>query len=391
MILRELTDQVKIENIAGNQINPSSNEKLEELKTILDIIDANTDTLEDKTQSIRDQLDILMSTRASEITLQSTVNALGEGSGTNLLVELQTIITKFNILNTTDFATESTLIEIRDFVDTVEVKLQTIIDRMDVNLSTRASENTLGLVLTELESVEGKDFATETTLALIKTAIDAINTDLDVVLSTRASEATLDLIKGAIDAIDTDLDVALSTRSSETTLLLVKSNLDDVKTKLDTLNSTDFSTESTSTEIRDTIGQESGTTVLNKLQNIWDKLTSLFNNGMATVKLWDGEDILEITPSGRLQIDSSPPAPPPDTVRVSITEYGNVSGIDDYDYLIPNEEIINIQRFSAGAEPAGGSNIELWLDPDGTKLNMEIIDVIFSEGQSDQHDLNFQK
>ena len=158
MILRELTDQVKIENIAGDQINPASNEKLDELKTILDLIDQNTDTLEDKTQSIRNQLDVLLSTRASESTSQEILNTLGEESGTNILYELQNLT-----FDTSDLAKEATLIEVRDSLDTVETKLQTLIDRLDVNLSTRASESTLASVLTELENIEGKDFATEST------------------------------------------------------------------------------------------------------------------------------------------------------------------------------------------------------------------------------------
>jgi len=106
------------------------------------------------------------------------------------------------------------------------------------------------------------------------------------------------------------------------------------------------------------------------------------------VKIWNGTNTAEVTPAGRLQVDTALPAPPAEATAVSVTEYGNVATEKDYDYLIPNGETLIIQRFSAGAEPAGGSNIELWYDPDGTKLNMEIIDVIFSDGQSDQHDLN---
>lgn len=106
------------------------------------------------------------------------------------------------------------------------------------------------------------------------------------------------------------------------------------------------------------------------------------------VKLWDGTNVAQITESGRQLIDSSPPAPPTDTDAVSITEYGDVSGENDYDFIIPAGECLKIQRLSGGAQPAGGSNIELWYDPDGTKNNMEIIDVIFSDGHSDQHDLN---
>lgn len=174
---------------------------LSTLKTVLDAIDANTNQLEDITQSVRDQLDVLLSTRASESTSQSILNALGEQSGTDLLNELQDILLKLVEVGNIDFATEATLIEIRDYVDTVEIKLQTIIDSLDVNLSTRASESTLA-------------------------------------------------------------------------------------------------------EVRDTIGQESGSTVLSKLQNIWDKLVELFNTGVAKIKIWDGNYQVEVTDENRLKVDA---------------------------------------------------------------------------------------
>ena len=155
MILRELreidqaTDDILVYGFDGTTnrkistnslgkldiVNVNLDIALSDLKTVLDAIDANTDTLEDKTQSIRDQLDVALSTRSSESTSQAILDALGEISGTNILNELQNL------------ATEATLIEVRDFLDTVETKLQLILDQLDVKLSTRASELTLASVL----------------------------------------------------------------------------------------------------------------------------------------------------------------------------------------------------------------------------------------------------
>ena len=236
-------------------------------------------------ESIDSDFDVALSTRASESTLAS------------VLTELESIDSK-------DFATETTLALMKTAIDAinadidvalstrasevtlalVKTALDTLNASIDVNLSTRASENTVQAILdtlgttsgitllSELVSLANKDFATETTLALMKIAIDAINADIDVALSTRASESTLDLVRIAVQAIDTDIDVALSTRSSEATLLLVKTNLDDIKTKLDTLNSTDFSTEVTSQAILDALGTASGTDIINQLQCICDTL-----------------------------------------------------------------------------------------------------------------------
>jgi len=216
---RGTPDPIGLHDSEGNIINPATIEKLEELKIALQNIynavddlelttenikieageiNLNTDDLEAKVQSIKDQLDVLLSTRASESTLQALLNALGEGSGTNILTEVQNILAKINVDLSTR-ASEDTLVEIKNYLDTVETKLQSIINKLDVALSTRASENTLQ-------------------------------------------------------------------------------------------------------EVRDTIGQESGVTVLSRLKDIWDKLVELFNNGIARIKLWDGEHTANITADGKLEV-----------------------------------------------------------------------------------------
>lgn len=79
---------------------------------------------------------------------------------------------------------------------------------LDVALSTRATESTLEAARVLLASLDGKDFATETTqstlLTAIDTVLDAIKLDtanLDVLLSTRASESTLAAIKAKTDLL----------------------------------------------------------------------------------------------------------------------------------------------------------------------------------------------
>lgn len=75
-------------------------------------------------------------------------------------------------------------------------------DNLDVALSTRATEATLEAARLLLVSLDGKDYATETTLALIKPVLDLIKTNsdnLDTPLSTRATETTLAQVKTGID------------------------------------------------------------------------------------------------------------------------------------------------------------------------------------------------
>lgn len=104
----------------------------------------------------------------------------------------------------------------------------------------------------------------------------------------------------------------------------------------------------------------------------------------------DEGDRANITSNGRLLVSTEPPSPPDNTTGVSNTEYSNIIGSNDNIYVIPNGEILTLQRFSAGAEEHNnsGSAVELWYDPNGNGSDMTIIDVIFCNGVSDQHDLN---
>jgi hypothetical protein len=181
--------QVKIQDSSGTVINPSTNEKLEELKVLLQKIDQNTDelevttdnikieseqinlntdTLEAKVQSVRDQLDVLLSTRASESKLQEVLDALGTESGTDILSEIQEVLSKLNVDLSTR-ASEATLVQIKDYLDTVEIKLQSIIDKLDVSLSTRASETTLQ----EVRDTIGQESAS-TVLSKLKDLYDKL-------------------------------------------------------------------------------------------------------------------------------------------------------------------------------------------------------------------------
>lgn len=71
--------------------------------------------------------------------------------------------------------------------------------------------------------------------------LQAINTDIDVALSTRASEVTLAAVSATLTSIKTDtanLDVALSTRASESTLATASATLTSILGNLDVALST---------------------------------------------------------------------------------------------------------------------------------------------------------
>jgi hypothetical protein len=116
--------------------------------------------------------------------------------------------------------------------------------------------------------------------------------------------------------------------------------------------------------------------------NSWGKTEMIIVDGDTGVSA-------NVTASGRLQVSQEPPTPPPDTTAVVQTAYSNVANQSDTVYVIPAGETLILQRFSAGGEETNaGSVIELWYDPNGTGGNMTIIDTIFCNGSSDQHDLN---
>jgi len=129
-------------------------------------------------------------------------------------------------------------------------------------------------------------------------------------------------------------------------------------------------------------------TLLRRLKDLWDKLNSLFTDGIAKVKLWDGINQVTINTSGRLLVSQEPPTPPAGTTGVNITSYSWVSSTDNNIYIIPEGTTLNLQRFSAaGGDDSYIAIIELWYDPLGTGVGMTIIDVIFSFASSSQHDL----
>lgn len=110
----------------------------------------------------------------TQITLATAANALLtslEAKDFATETTLEAVRVLIASLDGKDYATETTLASIKTVVD--NIKLDTA--KLDVNLSTRATESTLEAVRLLLVSLEGKDFATETTLAAIKAKTDLLN------------------------------------------------------------------------------------------------------------------------------------------------------------------------------------------------------------------------
>lgn len=134
------------------------------------------------------------------VLLQRVVDASGGGGGTGLATEAKqdtqiTLSTAANALLTSlegkDFATQTTLEAVRVLIASLDGKdyatettlasIKTVVDnikldtaKLDVNLSTVATESTLELIRLLLVSLDGKDYATETTLQSIKNQTDLL-------------------------------------------------------------------------------------------------------------------------------------------------------------------------------------------------------------------------
>jgi len=124
--------------------------------------------------------------------------------------------------------------------------------------------------------------------------------------------------------------------------------------------------------------------------NAYAKSFEVTQTGRSAIIIVDSEgNEADVTPGGRLKVSQEPPTPPPNTTPVNRTFYTNMVGTQVDTYTIPSGVTLHIQRLSAGAEHSrDGSVVELWYDPDGTGTNAEIIDVLFVNGTSEQHDLN---
>ena len=240
---------------------------LAELRDAITAPAPNSKTLADlyeRLETIRNQLDVALSTRASEATVSSILEQLDI-----TLSELRDAIRGSGNKTLTDL--DSSLTAIRGALASVGTdKLLTTPDNppnFDVALSTRASEATLSGIRAQTDrfQFDANNFlrialaSDEIGIAKDSTLSDILN-QLDVSLSSRASEVTVSGIKSQVDKLQFDannflrialandeigiardatlssilaqLDVSLSTRASEATVSGILGQLDITLTEL---------------------------------------------------------------------------------------------------------------------------------------------------------------
>jgi hypothetical protein len=168
---------------------------------------------------------------ASSLAALETINAIVAGTvalDAASLAALETV----NVANMvpaveTGLAKDATLIEVRGYLDTVETKLQSLIDKdfaTQATLATRSSETTLTQVRDYLDTVEtklqslidntdgleGKDFATQATLLQVRDFLDTVETKLQGLIDKDfATQVTLSEVRDYLDTVETRLQSLL--------------------------------------------------------------------------------------------------------------------------------------------------------------------------------------
>jgi hypothetical protein len=195
-----------------------------------------------------------------------------------------------------------------------------------------------------LVSLEGKDFATQTTLAALLAAFNAED------FATETTQATL--------LTEAEFEARIGTLGQKTmagsTPVVVASDQSDIDVILKDVNGLALDAAHAAT--------------------IPAALRHLVAAGV------DADDIVRrllATSDGRL-ITSSVVSAPPGRTPVNFEVQSNVAGNGSADttYLIPSGETLTIQRFAGGAQgdaSGSGSKIELWYDPAGTGTGMTLV------------------
>ncbi|MHA1437858.1 MAG: hypothetical protein ACTSPD_09775 [Promethearchaeota archaeon] len=415
---RGAPDPIGLHDSGGTIINPAIKEKQEEIITKLqsifeavdeleikaDSINLNTDDLEAKVQSIKDQLDVLLSTRASEATLVEIKNyvdtletkvqtLIDKNQAQETGGNLESLNTKFGEVQTTP--TQYTLLgRLKDIWDKLVELFNNGVAKVQLwdgtNTAEITSDNLLKASIYKIHGVVSTLNSTTVPLGInesftgdFEEVLDYSHIIIQIVCDQDSVEDGLE-IQWSNDGVNIDDDVfTIPANGGKVFTFGAQARYFRIKYTNGTVAQTifrltvilkPFIQKPSSHRLKDNVIEDDDAELVKSV------LAGKTDAGIFTNVL--------VTDDGRLKVSQEPPTAPPETTLVTITDFSNIGGVVDTDWVIPAGETVTIQRLAGGAEPAGGSSIELYYDPDGTKTNLKIIDVIFSDGQSDQHVLN---
>jgi len=309
----------KVRNAAGTIINPSSEETLASVDAWLAILDTTLDSIKD-TAGIKKITDPLPAGDNNIGNVDVASSVLPTGAATETKLEAVRVL--LNSLDGKDYATQTTLATLA-----TDTALLAVRDRIG-EVSDTPTANTLQDRLKELEatltSLDNKDFSTQTTLAAVLTKLAEIDT--------------------AIDAIN------LTTG--------IKKITDELPTGTKEIGSVKQGTKTADNE------------------NAWPFIQVDEHGNYATITHDQGVNRQEI--AGKVTIVGA--LPPPSTTLVEIfADTPLTVSTNDTTYVIPTGETFYLQQIVVGNEdPTKGAVIEVLFD-DGTE---HLIARIYTSGQT---------
>jgi len=425
---RGAPDPIGLHDTNGTPINPATNEKLDELKSLIDTVEEKLQSLIDKNQALEtggnlDQINTKLG-ETQEIPAQYSVldrlkriydilHDLFSNGNSKVKIWDSQFTTKVSplgelyvrppskVLITDSFAGTSLNLNKWDVVLSGNGTYSLQNSGIQLKTTTASGDKASILSSQTINNIFGVYYSFQASVKLLHTNIVGNTQEWGMCSANLLNALCFRLKDGILEAVAILNGNETSVNINSYKPLDLKCHLYKIVYKIDKVLF--YIDDTLVATIKDGTSISKDDLVIHLLNentsNILEEVTleingvSLFDDS-SSVTMIAGEDDnhiirrVAVNSSRRLLVSQEPPSPPPETTAVARIEYGNVSGSDDNEWVIPNGKTLTIQRLSAGAEPAGGSNVELWYDPDGTKTNMQIIDVIFSDGQSDQHDLN---
>ncbi len=226
-------------------------------------------------------------------------------------------------------------------------------------LATLATEAKLEAVRSLVNSIDGKDFSTETTLAQAATDLAAIETLLTAIRDTAGIKKITDPLPPGTNNIG-DVDVVSSAlpagAATEATLAAIRDTAGIKKI-------TDALPAGTNLLGKSTISQGGNDASVNASNQLLVEAVLAAGGASQTVKITDNSEmyIVGVTTDGRLKVEQALPTAPPATTAVEDFEVGTISSGNYQNYSIPVGETLVIQQFVAGCAGEGGKGARVTL------------------------------
>jgi len=217
-----------------------------------------------------------------------------------------------------------------------------------------ATETKLEAVRALVASLDGKDYATQATLA------------------TLATEAKLEQVRTLLATIDADTgSLAAEDFATEVTLAALLTNSADIETILAAIRDT-----AGIKKITDGVQLQAGSSNIGKV---------FLEDGLGTGKL------ASVDGSNRLAVTANVVVPAA-SVSVNVAVVDDLTGLADTVYVVPSGKVLTISRFAGGSEGNSGkvTEVSLYDDPLGTGAGMTLLRTMFLGTSNYEYSLDHQ-